>query len=83
LDGRQQDVHERRRCDDAVEQPEEPAEQPAAGVDGGEDRVVDQREQLARDEVEQVLFAAAAVAGITAREARRTLRNGLRQGGAA
>ena len=40
--------------DDAVEEPEQRPEQPAARVDRGEDRVVDEREHLPGHQVQQI-----------------------------
>ena len=65
MDDWEQDVHERGGGDDAVQEPEQRSEQPAARVDRGEDRVVDERERLSGRQVQQVSerFGAPAIAG--------------------
>ena len=56
---------ERGGGDDSVQEPEQRPKRPAARVDGGEDRVVDEREHLSRHEVQQIseCLGAGAIAG--------------------
>src|SRR5215210_4201060 len=54
MDDGQQDVHERRRCEQTVHEPEDGTLPPAALADRTEDAVVPEREQHAEQEVEAV-----------------------------